>query len=68
MHTQGCHINKRNVKLVMHKKSAEWSTLKWDSFEIWLRKSIRRPFITLQVFFVILHRPHDLEKVTLLSI
>ena len=64
--TQGCHIKKRNRMLVMHQKVPS-SKLKWDSFEIWLRKSIRRPFI-FQSCLVIFPWSHDLEKVTSLSV
>jgi len=48
-HAQACHNIKLHRKLVMHEKSATSSKLKWDSFEIWLRKSMR-PLILFSDF------------------
>jgi len=39
---QGCHIKKRNGKLMMHQKVSWIKQVEIGHFEIWLRKSIKR--------------------------
>jgi len=51
-HPENCLIKKQNGKLVMHQKSSKSIKLNSESFEFWLRKSIKDPSLLFNPFLL----------------